>query len=141
MITTWRYFRDPRSAAGGSTPVQNEYGAVGAIAYECERGSLHIMGDNLIVELITPEGKPAQVGETGGSSTGLNNRAMPLIRYAPRIRRTRGAVRLWSALPRARTDWGRVTTVESPSGRRYHGEFLMYFFEDLRPASPSSSSR
>src|SRR5690606_31055119 len=29
--------------------------------------------------------------------------------------------------------WGReYDFVESPSGRRYHGEFLMYFFEDLR---------
>lgn len=120
-----------------NAPVQNEYGCgeVGAIAYECERGSLHIMGDNLIVELITPEGKPAQVGETGEVVvTDLNNRAMPLIRYALADFGVPGEPcdcgRPFPVLERI---WGReYDFVESPSGRRYHGEFLMYFFEDLR---------
>src|SRR5690606_3669218 len=26
--------------------------------------------------------------------------------------------------------------IESPSGKRYHGEFFMYLFEDLRQAHP-----
>lgn len=118
-------------------PVQNEYGCgeVGPIAYECERGGLHVMADNLVVELLTDEGRPARVGETGEVVvTDLTNRAMPLVRY--RL----GDWGVWAdgcecgrPFPVLERIWGRAYDfIQTPGGHRYHGEFLMYLFEELR---------
>lgn len=49
---------------------------------ECEHHRLHIVPDAGIVEILNPEGKPCQAGETGEViSTGLLNFDQPLIRY------------------------------------------------------------
>ena len=64
-------------------PVINEYGCseVGIIAAECPRHGLHISAENIIVEVIK-DGLPAKSGQAGEVViTGLNNLAMPLIRY------------------------------------------------------------
>jgi len=118
-------------------PVQNEYGCgeVGPIAYECEKGSLHIMAENLLVEIVTKEGHAAQRGETGEIVvTDLNNRAMPLIRYRlADFGIPGGPCSCGRTLPVLERIWGReYDFVESPTGRRFHGEFFMYCFEDLR---------
>jgi phenylacetate-CoA ligase len=119
--------------------VQNEYGCgeVGPIAYECEQGSLHIAAENLIVEILREDGTPAPVGESGEIVvTDLNNFAMPLLRY-----RLGDFGELSSQCPCSRglPVIGRVRgraydIVSTPRGRRYHGEFFMYLFEDLRTA-------
>lgn len=66
-------------------PVTNRYGCeeVGLIACQCEEfGGLHVNADNVIVEIITSEGRPARAGEAGAVVvTDLTNRAMPLVRY------------------------------------------------------------
>lgn len=119
------------------TRVQNEYGCgeVGPIAYECERGALHVMVENLFVELIKDDGQPAGPGETGEVVvTDLNNRATLLIRYRVGDYATWGTAcdcgRSWPTFERV---WGReYDFVLGPNGRRYHGEFFMYIFEDLR---------
>lgn len=118
-------------------PVQNEYGCgeVGPIAYDCEYGKLHVMSDNVVVELLTADGRAARVGEVGEVVvTDLNNRAMPLVRYAL------GDFAVWGeschcgrSFPVIDRIWGRAYDfLQAPSGRRYHGEFLMYVFEDFR---------
>ena len=64
-------------------PVVNEYGCseVGIIAAECPHHGLHISAENIIVEIIN-KNAPAKPGESGEIViTGLNNFAMPLIRY------------------------------------------------------------
>lgn len=49
---------------------------------ECEYGNFHIQPQFGIVELLTPEGAPAEPGQTGEIvCTSLINLAMPLIRY------------------------------------------------------------
>jgi len=66
-----------------NVPVVNEYGCseVGIIAAECPHNRLHISAENIIVEIIK-NGAPAKPGEPGEVViTGLNNFAMPLIRY------------------------------------------------------------
>lgn len=117
--------------------VQDEYGCgeVGPIAYECEEGRLHVMSENLVVELVQASGEPAEPGGSGEIVvTDLNNRAMPLIRYrlgdfgvlGPDCPCGRG-------FPVLKKIWGRAYDfVKAPDGRRYHGEFFMYLFEDLR---------
>jgi len=62
-----------------SCPVVNEYGMceAGIIAYECPSGSMHVMDESVIVEILPVEGS-AQ-GEI--VVTELENFAAPLIRY------------------------------------------------------------
>ncbi|MEN8374978.1 MAG: hypothetical protein ABFS34_05960 [Gemmatimonadota bacterium] len=118
-------------------PVQNEYGCgeVGPIAYGCPAGSLHIMAENVIVETVDADGWRVPDGEPGEILvTDLGNDAMPLIRYRLGDSGTLGQPcscgRAWPVLLRI---WGRAYDfVADGEGRKYHGEFFMYLFEDLR---------
>lgn len=121
-------------------PVQNEYGCgeVGPIAYECPEGTLHLIPTNHFVELLRDDGTPAAPGEPGSVViTDLNNAVMPLIRY-----RVGDTASLGHGCPCGRSFpvledvFGReYDAVKSRSGRRFHGEFFMYLFEDLRNKS------
>lgn len=120
-------------------PVQNEYGCgeVGPIAYECESGGMHLMSENVFVEILDENDQPVHVGEEGNVCvTDLNNLAMPLLRYRIGDR----AVKLdrcscGRGFPVLGSIRGRVyDQVITPDGRFYHGEFFMYAFEDLRDA-------
>lgn len=66
-------------------PVYNRYGSreVGDVACECERREgLHICIPTHFVEVLRPDGTPAELGEVGEVViTHLTNYAMPLIRY------------------------------------------------------------
>jgi phenylacetate-CoA ligase len=130
--------RDVLQRAFGA-PVQNEYGCgeVGPIAYECERGQLHVMTENLVVEIVSKSGRAASPGEPGDIVlTDLNNLAMPLIRY--RV----GDVGVWGApcecgrgFTVLQGVWGReFDFVQTPDGKKYHGAYFTYLFEDLRSA-------
>ena len=71
-----------RSAFG--VPVVNEYGSRdgGLIAFACQAGNLHVQAENIIVELLDPDGRPVAPGEVGEVTvTHLEAFAMPLIRY------------------------------------------------------------
>jgi phenylacetate-CoA ligase len=65
--------------------VTNRYGCeeVSLIACECERhDGMHVNADGVYVEVLRPDGTPAQAGESGMIVvTDLANRAMPMIRY------------------------------------------------------------
>jgi phenylacetate-CoA ligase len=66
-------------------PVYERYATmeVGLVAHECaEGGSLHVPAEGVIVEIVRPDGSPADPGEVGEVLvTSLRNLAMPLIRY------------------------------------------------------------
>lgn len=121
---------------GCTVSVEYGCGEVGPIAYECERGSLHTMSADLIVEVLDDRGEPVAPGSGGGHIvlTDLNGRAMPLIRYrigdngVPGSKCSCGrGFGVLSAI------WGReYDVVQGLDGRRFHGEFFMYLFEDLR---------
>lgn len=140
-ITTAEVLSTPQREVIGAAfgaPVQNEYGCgeVGAIAYECPAGSMHLMTENHYVELLRPDGTAAEAGETGEIVvTDLVNRAMPLIRYRVGdlgVMRE-GACSCGRGFPSLERVWGReYDQVTTPDGRSYHGEFFMYLFEDLR---------
>lgn len=122
-------------------PIQNEYGCgeVGPIAYECRQGSLHLLPTNQLIEIVDVNGGPVSPGEAGSVLvTDLTNHAMPLIRY--RVGDTAAFADDCSCgrpFPTIRNVLGReYDYIEDALGRRYHGEFFMYIFEDLRKQHP-----
>src|SRR6185437_10470457 len=116
--------------------IQNEYGCgeVGAIAYECERGQLHVMADNVICELVRDDGSAAEPGETGEVVvTDLTNFAMPLVRYRMGDRAEAGErCACGRTFPTLRKVLGRTyDDMFTPSGRRWNGWQLHYFLSTL----------
>ena len=116
-----------------SLQVFNEYGCgeVGSIAHECEFGNLHLMEQNLVVEIDTMDGQ--DYGEI--IVTDLFNNAMPIIRY-----RTGDYGRMSDAqCPCGRGlkvldhVFGRAyDAITGPDGKKIHPELIMYLFEDLK---------
>ncbi|MDA8166004.1 MAG: hypothetical protein M0017_13350 [Desulfobacteraceae bacterium] len=117
--------------------VYNEYGCgeIGIVAQECERGAMHLVAENMVVEIldgdrVCPPGTPGEI-----TVTELNNRAMPLIRY-----RLGDFAALAAApcpcgrtLPVLEKIYGRAyDMVRTADGRLFHGEFFMYIFEELK---------
>jgi phenylacetate-CoA ligase len=119
------------------TRVYNEYGCgeVGSIAHECEKGSMHVMSENMIIEIYDGDRKCGS-NETGEIViTELNNYAMPLIRYRigdfAYISSERCSC--GRTLPFIGNIYGRAyDTVRNRDGRLFHGEFFMYMFEDAQ---------
>lgn len=140
VITTSEVLGEPQRELLKHTfgaAIQNEYGCgeVGPVAYECEKGSLHVMSENLVLEVLAANGEPAPVGVPGDIVlTDLNNRAMPLIRYrVGDIGVVGEPCACGRGFPVLEKVWGReYDFVQTPDKRRFHGEFFMYFFEDLR---------
>ena len=141
VVTTAEVLSDPQRARlhrAFGCPVQNEYGCgeVGPIAYECPRGALHLMSDHLLVELLGNGDRPAAPGESGEVVvTDLANRAMPLVRYRLGDFAVAGTAPCLCGrgFPTLQRIWGRAYDfVETGDGRRFHGEFFMYLFEELR---------
>ncbi|MEJ2218858.1 MAG: hypothetical protein P8099_19915 [Gemmatimonadota bacterium] len=144
VVTTSEALSAPQRALMESAfgaPVQNEYGCgeVGPIAYECEAGALHLMPFNHYVEVLDADGAPAPNGEPGSVIiTDLTNDVMPLTRYRVGDTAARGrACSCGRGFPVLDYIFGReYDYVENPAGQRFHGEFFMYLFEDLRKKSP-----
>lgn len=64
--------------------LRDTYGAVetGPIAWECEKGSMHLHSDSIIAEVLDDTGAPVKQGKHGNIVlTPLWIRSMPLIRY------------------------------------------------------------
>jgi phenylacetate-CoA ligase len=113
----------------------NEYGCgeVGSIAHECEHHNLHIMAENLIVELLDDSGKPSNKGEI--VVTDLHNYAMPLLRY--RLKDFGEFLEhdciCGRKLPALKKIHGRAYDfVVKPDGTKIHPELIMYIFEALK---------
>jgi phenylacetate-CoA ligase len=118
-------------------PVYNEYGCgeVGPVMYECNRGRLHLISENLFAELI-PAPIPGCDEACRLIVTDLHNHAMPLVRYdigdyvVPA-----GPCDCGRGLPAFSDVLGRAYEfVESSDGTRFHGEFFMYHLEAARDA-------
>lgn len=68
----------------GAVPVLNEYGCVeiGAMAFSCPAGTLHICHEQVVFEVVNDDGQPVPPGTTGRILlTPLEARGMPLLRY------------------------------------------------------------
>lgn len=120
-----------------STRVFDEYGCgeLGSVAHECEAGSLHIMAENMIVEVLDGARvcKPGEMGEL--VITELNNKAMPLIRYRTGDFGSLSAkkCRCGRTLPIIENLAGRAyDIVRNREGQLFHGEFFVYIFEEVK---------
>lgn len=80
--TLYPHYRQVIEATFGCR-VYDHYGGEGTvISGQCEHGAYHIHDEGVIVEFLTPEGRPARPGELARIVlTDLNNYAMPFIRY------------------------------------------------------------
>jgi phenylacetate-coenzyme A ligase PaaK-like adenylate-forming protein len=115
--------------------VYNEYGCgeVGSIAHECEKGGMHIMSDNLYVQVDAP-------AETAGEIivTDFFNTAMPLIRYRLGDFATldTASCDCGRTLPQLKGIHGRAyDLIKTASGKQIHPEAVIYIFEDIQKAS------
>jgi phenylacetate-CoA ligase len=62
----------------------DQYGCneLNSLAFECPKGHLHCMEENVVIEILDEQGDPLPDGEEGEIVvTSLSNFAMPLIRY------------------------------------------------------------
>lgn len=121
-------------------PVTNRYGCeeVGLIACECERHEgLHINTDCVYVEVLRPDGTPAEAGEAGSVVvTDLVNHAMPIIRYqvGDMAAKTDRCCRCGRGLPLIEKLHGRVADyVVTPRGELVSGISLTENFAVMIP--------
>jgi phenylacetate-CoA ligase len=130
------------SVFGCSVLVEYGCGELGPIAYNCEAGTLHLLTPDVHVEFLRDDGTAAEIGETARLIlSDLNNSAITLLRYEIGDFGVRGSgCTCGRGLPTLAKIWGRAyDVVLAPSGKRYHGEFFMYIFEDLRRSGLSIS--
>lgn len=117
--------------------VANGYGGrdAGFIAHECPSGGMHLMAEDILVELIDLQGRPVPVGQPGEIVvTHMGTRDFPFVRY-----RT-GDVAVMDdrpcacgrGLPMLREIQGRTTDfVIAADGTVLHGLALIYILRDL----------
>ena len=118
-------------------PVANGYGSrdAGFIAHECPQGGMHITAEDIIVEIVNPNGKSLPPGESGEIVvTHLATEDFPFIRY-----RT-GDIGILDTnicscgrgLPMLKEIQGRSTDfLTAQDGTIMHGLALIYILRDL----------
>ena len=139
FVTSERLYDDQRTAIEGAfgCRVANGYGGrdAGFIAHECPAGGMHVTAEDIIVETVDPQGRPAPAGEAGEIVvTHLATRDYPFIRY-----RTGdiGSLQMETCacgrgLPMLKEIQGRATDfVVSSSGTVMHGLALIYVMREL----------
>ncbi|MDW3095918.1 MAG: AMP-binding protein [Gammaproteobacteria bacterium] len=117
--------------------VANGYGGrdAGFIAHECPSGNMHITAEDIIVEIIDPQGQPVEIGKSGEIVvTHLATKGYPFIRY-----RT-GDIGVLDdmqcacgrGLPILKEIQGRTTDfVVSQNGSVMHGLALIYVLREI----------
>ncbi|HJV24475.1 MAG TPA: AMP-binding protein [Aromatoleum sp.] len=139
FCTSERLYDDQRSTIERifGCRVANGYGGrdAGFIAHQCPSGGMHLTAEDIVVEIVDPQGKPLPVGETGEIVvTHLATRDFPFIRY-----RTGDVAALDPApcacgrgLPLLKDIQGRTTDfVVARDGTVMHGLALIYVVRDL----------
>ncbi|MEI7862120.1 MAG: hypothetical protein WCJ21_05790 [Planctomycetota bacterium] len=97
LVTTGELLTAPLRARIGAlgSPIRDLYGSneFNLLAWECPagQGTYHVCDDAVVLEVLGPEGRPVEVGQTGEVVvTGLHSFAMPLVRYSIGDRAVRG---------------------------------------------------
>jgi len=139
FVTSERLYDDQRADIERvfGCPVANGYGGrdAGFIAHACPRGSLHISAEDIIVEIVDPDGHALPAGQTGEIVvTHLATRDFPFIRY-----RTGDVGALGGepcpcgrGLPvLARLDGRTTDFIVASDGTIMHGLALIYVLRDM----------
>ena len=139
FVTSERLYDDQRTSIGRvfGCAVANGYGGrdAGFIAHECPAGGMHLTAEDIIVEVVDPDGRPVPDGQPGEIvTTHLATRDFPFIRY-----RTGDVAVLDPArctcgrgLPLIKEIQGRSTDfLVATDGTVMHGLALIYILRDL----------
>ncbi|MGH8761694.1 MAG: phenylacetate--CoA ligase family protein [Nitrosospira sp.] len=139
FVTSERLYDEQRQKIGTifGCPVANGYGGrdAGFIAHECPQGGMHITAEDIIVEIVDPQGVSLPPGEAGEIVvTHLATRDFPFIRY-----RTgdigvldRKPCPCGRGLPLLKEIQGRSTDfLVARNGTVMHGLALIYILRDL----------
>ena len=139
FVTSERLYDDQREKISRvfGCPVANGYGGrdAGFIAHECPEGGIHITAEDIIVEIIDPQGKVLPAGESGEITvTHLATSDFPFIRY-----RTgdigvldNKPCKCGRGLPLLKEIQGRSTDfLVTQDGAVMHGLALIYILRDL----------
>ncbi|MDE2277585.1 MAG: phenylacetate--CoA ligase family protein [Burkholderiales bacterium] len=139
FVTSERLYEEQRSTISRvfGCPVANGYGGrdAGFIAHECPQGGMHLTAEDIVVEIVDPQGRvlpPGQAGEV--VVTHLATKDFPFIRY-----RTGDVAVLddrpcacGRGLPMLKEIQGRTTDfVVAADGTVMHGLALIYILRDL----------
>ncbi len=139
FVTSERLYDEQRQAISEAfgCPVANGYGGrdAGFIAHECPQGGMHLMSEDIIVELVDQAGEPVPDGQPGEVVvTHMGTRDFPFVRYrtgdvAVKDSRTCACGR---GLPMLKEIQGRTTDfVVAADGTVMHGLSLIYILRDL----------
>lgn len=117
--------------------VIDRYGTAeaGAAAWECPEGSMHVLSDSTIIEILDKDGNPARRGEAGTMVlTPLWRRSMPFIRYrVGDVAAFGGPCRCGRGHPVLKFIRGRENDyIILPSGRRYWGTAICIHLRRLK---------
>ncbi|BAL93768.1 phenylacetate--CoA ligase family protein [Rubrivivax gelatinosus] len=139
FVTSERLYDDQRETISRlfGCRVANGYGSrdAGFIAHECPAGGLHLTAEDVIVEIVAPDGRVLPPGQSGEIVvTHLATKDFPFIRY-----RTGDVAVLDTArcacgrtLPLVREIQGRSTDfIVAADGTVMHGLALVYVVRDL----------
>ena len=139
FVTSERLYDEQRQTISRAfgCPVANGYGArdAGFIAHECPSGQLHLSSEDIVVEVIRPDGSACATGEAGELVvTHMATRDFPFVRYRTgdigRMSPTPCAC--GRGLPVLAEVQGRSTDfVVAKDGRVMHGLALIYTLRDL----------
>lgn len=139
FVTSERLYEEQRRAieATFGCPVANGYGGrdAGFLAHECPEGGMHLTAEDIVVEVVDPQGQPLPVGRAGEIVvTHMATADFPFVRY-----RT-GDIGVLDeklcacgrGLPLLRDLEGRSTDfVVAADGTVMHGLALIYVLRDL----------
>jgi phenylacetate-CoA ligase len=139
FVTSERLYDEQRAQISKTfgCPVANGYGGrdAGFIAHECPMGGMHITAEDIILEIVSPEGAVLPPGEAGEIVvTHLATRDFPFIRYrtgdiAVLDSRKCGCGR---GLPLIKEIQGRSTDfLIAKDGTVMHGLALVYILRDI----------
>lgn len=139
FVTSERLYDDQRATISRvfGCPVANGYGGrdAGFMAHECPHGGMHLTAEDIVVEIVDPEGRVLPPGEAGEIVvTHLATRDFPFIRY-----RTGDVGMLADArcacgrgLSMLKEIQGRTTDfVVAADGTVMHGLALIYILRDV----------
>lgn len=139
FCTSERLYDEQRAAIERvfGCPVANGYGGrdAGFIAHQCPHGGLHITAEDIIVEIVGPDGAVLPDGQLGEIVvTHLATRDFPFVRYrtGDMAVRSTASCACGRGLPMLAEIQGRSTDfVVAQDGTVMHGLALIYILRDL----------